>query len=460
MKFTSILKSVILEQSRFELLFDALTKPSTNKEGKKVKPKLSKKEFVELVTADPTTRLNNVDMETADTKELAKVKAGKYVQWLIKNYLTVSTERQPGDSGYERELGNMKALFIEDLYKVTDDLQKYEKFKGRLPEDMRDINKLTPDTLYDAVKDFSLEKTKASKEEKKEASQTFQHPGGNVKFRGPNWTVVEIKDQGQLGQDAACFYGGNQLSPSKGETRWCTSAPGLSNYFNGYIKQGPLYVVIPNNYKGKLGEKSGLPAERYQFHFPSDQFMDVDDRRVNLIELLNGSMAELKDFFKPEFAKGLTTSSGANLEIDSFSHGSVGKYIGLYGLDDLFDTLSNDPETVGKLKHFQIMNRDKNGIIVNIPESIGKFKSLQAILLDNCIDSIPDSVCTLPKLKFLSLMNNEKLREIPECLVDMPELYFLNLRGSNNVVIPDLIKERGNDLGGGMWDLEPDTDNN
>jgi hypothetical protein len=167
MKFTSILKSVILEQSRFELLFDALTKPSTNKEGKKVKPKLSKKEFVELVTADPTTRLNNVDMETADTKELAKVKAGKYVQWLIKNYLTVSTERQPGDSGYERELGNMKALFIEDLYKVTDDLQKYEKFKGRLPEDMRDINKLTPDTLYDAVKDFSLEKTKASKEEKK-----------------------------------------------------------------------------------------------------------------------------------------------------------------------------------------------------------------------------------------------------------------------------------------------------
>ena len=95
MKFTSILKSVILEeQSRFELLFDALTKPSTNKEGKKVKPKLTKQEFMELITADPTTRLNNVDMETADSKELAKVKAGKYVQWLIKNYLTLNTERQ------------------------------------------------------------------------------------------------------------------------------------------------------------------------------------------------------------------------------------------------------------------------------------------------------------------------------------------------------------------------------
>ena len=59
MKFTSILKRVILEQSRFELLSDALTKPSKNKEGNKVKPRMSKEEFNQLVQADPTTRLNN-----------------------------------------------------------------------------------------------------------------------------------------------------------------------------------------------------------------------------------------------------------------------------------------------------------------------------------------------------------------------------------------------------------------
>ena len=448
MKFTSILKSVILEeQSRFELLFDALTKPSTNKEGKKVKPKLTKQEFMELITADPTTRLNNVDMETADSKELAKVKAGKYVQWLIKNYLTLSTERQPGDYGYENELNSVKGLFIEDIYKVTNSLQKYEKFKGRLPEDMRDINKLTPDTLYDAVKDFSLEKTKASKEEKKEASQTFQHPGGDVAFRGPNWTVVEIKDQGQLGKDAACFYGGHHLEPSKGETRWCTSSPGL-NYFDRYIKEGPLYVIIPNNYTGKMGEKSGLPSERYQFHFPSNQFMDVHDHTVDLVGLLNGSMSELKEYFKPEFAKGLTVG-GENLVIDSFSTGAIGKFIGLYGLDDLMDSL---PST---LKGFQIQNRDKNSIVVNIPESIGRLKNLEMILLDNCVESIPDSICSLPKLRFLALINNDKLRTIPGCLADLDNLYFLNLRGSNNAEIPESIKAKGTDMGGGMWDLQP-----
>ena len=154
MKFTSLLKSIIVEQSRFEVLFDALTKPGKDKEGNKLKPKLSKREFIELVQADPTTRLNNVDIENATPEELSKVKAGSYVQWLIKNYLNPKTERQYGDNGYDKEVQQVKETFMEDLYKVTDDLKKYERFKGRLPKELRDINKVTPDQLYDAVKDF------------------------------------------------------------------------------------------------------------------------------------------------------------------------------------------------------------------------------------------------------------------------------------------------------------------
>ena len=43
MKFTSLLKSLIVEQSRFEVLLNNLTKPGEDKEGNKTKPKLSKK---------------------------------------------------------------------------------------------------------------------------------------------------------------------------------------------------------------------------------------------------------------------------------------------------------------------------------------------------------------------------------------------------------------------------------
>ena len=437
MKFTSLLKTVILEQSRFELLFDALTKPSKDKEGNKVKPKLSKDEFVALVNADPTTRTNNVDMETADSKELAKVKAGKYVQWLIKNYLSPSTERQPGDNGYEREVKQIKDTFMEDLYKVTDDLIKFEKFKNKLPQDMRDINKLSPSSLYDAVKDFDLTIATTTKAERKSAPV---HPGSKLLFDGPTWRVIEIKDKGAIGKEAACFYGGNQK-----ETRWCTSAPGLS-YFERYIKDGPLYVVYKSG-DTDVSPETGLPKERYQFHFPSNQFMDKDDRSIDLVKFLNGPMSELKDFFKPEFAKGLTVG-GEKLVIDSFSHGAIGKFIGLYGLDDLIDNL---PST---LKEFQIQNRDKNDVTINIPESIGRFKDLTMILFDNCVEHVPDSICTLPKLRFLALINNQKLTEIPECVADLPNLFFLNLKGSPNVRVPESVQAKGTDMGGGMWDLQ------
>lgn len=448
MRFTSILKQLVLEQSRFEILRDSLTKATKDKEGNKQKPKMTMPEFLAIVQADPTTRMNNVDPESAEPKELEKIKAGKYVNWLIKSYLTPITERQPNDPGYEKEVKQVKETFLEDLYKVTNDLMKYERFKNRLPEESRQIQNLTVSQLYNLVKDFSLEKTKASKEEKKEASTTYQHPGADIIFRGNDWTVAKISDKGGLGKDAACFYGGYYLEPSKGETRWCTSSPGL-NWFDRYIKDGPLYVVIPNSTEGRRGEKSGLPANRYQFHFPSNQFMDVHDHSVNLVDLLNGPMSELKNVFKPEFASGLTMG-GEKLAIDSFSHGAVGKFIALYGLEDL---IGNLPDT---LKEFQIQNRENQKVNITIPNEISRFKNLNMILLDNCVSEVPDSICELPKLRFLALINNPNLTNIPECIADLPNLYFLNLKGSNNVVIPESIKRKGTDMGNGMWDLQED----
>jgi hypothetical protein len=438
MKFTSILKKVILEDSRFELLSDALTKPFKNKDGKPVKAQLTKNEFNALVATDPTTRLNNVDLNNAKPNDLSKVKAGKYVQWLIKQYLKVPTEIQPGENGYDRELAQVKATFIEDLYKVKEDLLKYEKFKGRLSQDMRDINKLTTDSLYDAVKDFDLTLATTTKSERKTSSV---HPGAKLAFDGPTWKVIEIENKGAIGKEAACFYGGNNK-----ETRWCTSTPGTDQWFNRYIKDGSLYVVYKQN-DTDVSPETGLPKERYQFHFQSNQFMDKDDRQQDLVKLLNGPMSELKDFFKPEFAKGLTVN-GEKLVIDSFSTGVIGKFIGLYGLEDLIGSL---PDT---LKEFQIQNKDKNNVTIQIPNEIGRFKDLTMILFDNCIENVPESICDLPKLRFLALLNNEKLTQIPECIVNLPSLYFLNLKGSTNVQVPEVIKNRGTDMGGGMWDLQ------
>ena len=439
MKFTSLLKSIIVEQSRFEVLLNALTKSGEDKEGKKTKPKLSKKEFMDLILADPTTRLNNVDVETATPEELGKIKAGSYVPWLVKNYLLPKTESAVGEYSYEREVKRAKEVFLEDLYKVTDDLKKFERFKGRLPQEMRDINKLTPDQLYDAVKDFDLTLATTTKAERKSAPV---HPGAKLVFEGPNWRVVEIEDKGQVGKEAACFYGGNNV-----ETRWCTSAPGAS-WFERYIKDGPLYVVFDPN-DTDVSPTTGLPKTRYQFHFPSNQFMDKDDRQQDLVQLLNGPMNELKDFFKPEFAKGLTGTSGKEFKVDGLSSGSVGKFISLYGLDDLIGSL---PDT---LESFSIQNRDsKDNVKIELPKEIGKFKNLVHIITDNVsFKSIPESVCDLPRLKFLAVMKNPELTTVPECIANLPSLMFLNLKESPNAKIPSSITEKGEEMQPGMWDL-------
>jgi len=273
MKFTPLLKTIIVEQSKFEFLTNKYLSPKVNKEGKKLKPKLTKQELNAFVQADPTSKLNNVNLDNVSKDDLSKVKAGKYVDWIATQYLNLKTERQPGDNGYERELAQVRETFIEDLYKVTDDLKKFERFKNKIKGE-KDINKLTTDQLYDAVKDFDITLATTTKSERKKAEI---HPGAELVFDGPNWRVVKIDDKGPVGREAACFYGGNNQ-----ETRWCTSTPGTDNWFNRYIKTGPLYVIYnPND--PKVGSVTGLPVERYQFHFPENQFMDKDDRQQDLV---------------------------------------------------------------------------------------------------------------------------------------------------------------------------------
>jgi hypothetical protein len=433
MKFSSIVRSIILEQGRYEILKKTYTQPK--KKGDQVKPaRMSVEDLDKIVLADPTTRRDG---------DIIK-KAGTYTPWLLKQYLKLEPDAEYGTPQFKSQMAELQRLFFEDLYKTTEDLQKFDRFKGQLDQEDRDINKHTIDSLMDITADFSLEKTKASKEEKQEASKTYEHPGGEVIFRGSNWTVVKIEDQGELGKDAACFYGGHGLRSSKGESSWCTSAPGLS-YFNTYIKQGPLYVVIPNkptSFKDggvETGEKSGLPARRYQFHFPSNQFMDPDDRQIDLVNFLNEN-AELKEVFKPEFMKGLTNSDGTVVSVE-YPNDSASKFIALYGFDEFFDTLPDNLERLDFVKGSRGYGRQEDKpFSVKLPSTIGRFKNLNALHLEGIVDDLPKELGELKDLVFLSLPNNPNLTELPVEIAGLDNLQVINLKNSPNVKIPDEIE--------------------
>ena len=444
-RFTNILRDIIVESSRFQVLFDKFVKPKERGQ----KGIMPFETLFALIAADPTTRVpEGMDIDSVKPEDMEKVKIGKYAQWLLKNFVTPKLPSDhplmvsdPQSGQYKSALKQYQDLFLEDLYKVTGDLQKFERFKNRLPQDARDINKLTPETLYDYVKDFSLEKTKATKDEKKEASKTYEHPGADVVYRGQDWTVAKISDTGQIGKDAACFYGGSYQEPSKGETRWCTSSPGLT-WFDRYIKDGPLYVVIPNKgvtYQGdkEYGDVSGLPSLRYQFHFPSNQFMDPADKQINLIDFLNTNEESLKQFFKPEFMKSITGEKGRKVQVD-YPGDSASKFIALYGFDEFFETLPDN------LERFTFKNTSKgDNFALNIPDDISRFKDLSALNLVGCVASIPDSICGLENLQYLSLPDNPKLQKLPECVGNMPNLMVLNIPGGKERgVIPDSVYQR------------------
>ena len=445
LRFTNILRDLIVESSRFQVLFDKFVKPK-EKSQRGVMPFET---LFALIAADPTTKIpEGMNVDTAKPEQMEKVKIGKYAQWLLKNFVTPKLEPNhplmvldPQSGQYKSALREFQNLFMEDLYKVTTNLQKFERFKNRLPQEYRDINKLTPETLYDQVKDFSLEKTKATAAEKKEASQTYAHPGAEIVYRGQDWTVAKISDKGPLGKEAACFYGGSHNEARRGETNWCTSSPGLQ-WFDRYIGKGPLYVVIPNTpssfktYGKETGEVSGLPANRYQFHFPDNQFMDADDRQINLIEFLNTNEEGLKQFFKPEFMKSLAGDKGEKVVID-YPSDSASKFIALYGFDEFFATL---PATLKRLT-FKNTSRDK--ISLNIPNDIGRFKQLNAINFVGCVASLPEAICSLENLQYLSLVNNPDLQMLPDCIGNMPNLMVINLGGSDaKRVLPQSVFNR------------------
>ena len=449
-KFTNLLRDIVLENAKYNYLEKTYletkntNKSDKNESGKKIPFKI----FMSFVAADPTSKIpQGMDVNRATPQDMQKIKIGKYVEWIIKNYISPKIEFQsgitdPNSPAVKQGIKEWQDLFLEDLYKTTQDLMKFDRFKNRLPIELRNIDNLTPETLYDNVKDFSLEKTKASKEEKKEASQTYSHPGADNVTRLTNWTVVKITRTDDLGKDAACFYGGSHNEPSKGETRWCTSSPGLT-YWKSYLSRGPLYVVIPNSptaFRGfgkEVGDISGLPANRYQFHFQDKQFMDADDRQIDLVAFLKDN-PDLKDYFKPEMMENILQGVDKNKATVDYPRDPASKFMALYGTEEFINSL---PKTITRL---EIIAKGAE-LKFKFPQTIGELTNLTAIHLVGCVLSLPDSICNLQKLQFLSLPDNPELQRLPDCISELPRLSIINLKGSNKDALPESLQNISDD---------------
>lgn len=461
MKLYNTMRNLLVE-AKFDIntAYNKLVIPNPKKPEQK--PIMDFDTFKKLLLADPTMNVpENFDVDGASFEDLKKLQPGKFAEFLVKNYVKPKAEEledigtsDARNPEYPETIREFRRRYIEDLYRYKDILEKFPKYKQYLPQDKRDVNTVTPHELelsilslpqeiHDKINRNLVKST--ARETRKESK--FAHPGSEIIFVGPNYTVTKIDSDTTEGQEAASYYGGYHDS-TNGESNWCTSPPN-SDYFKRYVKEGPIYNIFANDDKGKVGARTGLPQERYQFHFPTNQFKDRLNSSINIEELLNGPFAEFKDLFKQEFVKRLVNSEYSDkvFHLSLPSSSSLAKFVSIYGMDEVYNSI---PKTI---EEFKITNKASTPFYVDL-SFLGRFKEVNGIHLENIETKIPDAICNLKKLVLVAFNDLPIKETLPECMADLPRLEILNLQGSDSLVIPPRLLDKIQSIdgtGGGFY---------
>ena len=237
------------------LLEDLLNELSGEEIYKKYYNKIPYDDFVNLISADPQTVVDG------DSGKIQRM--GKYSKLLVGLY-------QKG------------GLQIEDLDKAKEYLGYV--YQHKIPLDLGKIKELGD--LYNVIKDYIAKDTKSLGEILKVLSKDEY----KVLHNGENWFIFQ-----PLTEKASCYLGVN--------TEWCTTWGPYSlnkkhkdrgNMFSRYSPQGPLFIMIDKK----------NPDHKYQFHFESNQYMDRDDKRINVSEfVMRPENKEIFDYFFPSFTR-------------------------------------------------------------------------------------------------------------------------------------------------------------
>jgi hypothetical protein len=176
----------------------------------------------------------------------------EYAQWIAARYITGDTK-----------LEDIGSTLAEYLYKFN-----VLKRKKILKPPANDINKYNSfSNFMDNMDEYALPEDEVVNKGK--ATEVY---------KDADVRIVVPEDE-----PAACYYGQG--------TRWCTASTHGTNYYNHYSRQGPLYILIPT--------KAKYEGEKYQLHFPSEQFMDENDDAISLNYIINDRF-HLLDFFKQQ----------------------------------------------------------------------------------------------------------------------------------------------------------------
>ncbi len=194
------------------------------------------------VLGDRNVRARNFDSAFDHFIGFDPTRAKKYAAWIIKTYLS-------------------RGFRFEDLSRVRDTLESFEKTKMRLPVEMRDVGRFRDlAALWGVIKPLVIEA-----EDLSPTGKALKRQRRDDAYRD-SILLVERDDLTvaiPLTESASKWWGLG--------TRWCTAA-NKDNAFEDYNEDGPL-IVIDLKFVGK-----------FQLFAAFDEFqlMDEDDRSADL----------------------------------------------------------------------------------------------------------------------------------------------------------------------------------
>jgi hypothetical protein len=166
-----------------------------------------------------------------------------------------------------------------------------------------------------------------------------------------------------------------------------------------------------------------------------NQLSDSDIAILNL-----PGMSKLKEEMKSKFATDFQSGDNITIKIPAQKEG---KYIALYGFDELIKNLSSN------VKFFEIICTEKNYPQYDLPaEFCDRFTQLETLVMENIVASIPDNISNLRNLTVLNLKGNQNLLTLPSSILKMGNLDMVILRNApQNFTPPQGFEEYFEDMG-------------
>lgn len=240
-------------------LQDLLLELSTTEIRNKFYSDINLSAFNSIVSADPRTKVRDGEV----------VKVGKYGKILLTMY----------------KKGNLK---LEDLPKATEYLEIIYKKQLGIPHTLDNLN-----DLFDIVAPFII---KDGETDIHKLVSSLGDGDYELLFEDEQWYIFKPKTQ-----KGDCVLGSG--------SEWCTTWGDLStnphhrdrsSHFPRYSNSGNGLFIVVNKEDNKV---------KYQFHEESGQFMDINDRGINIKQFLDTNPS-INQFFNPALKDLVNASDG------------------------------------------------------------------------------------------------------------------------------------------------------